>query len=325
MFMDQHSNPKSSKAILKSTMSKNSLHFSNLIMILVRWQEKFLQIFKATENLFELTMTCTLGFMPTSFRRSQMSLSKFNEFSWLLAFDAFEAFNDCVLFALMRTKDVSKNRLSKCGSNVRFVANRLLNGVRFTADEHGKLIVAAFVFALKFRSCSASGRSRTFESIRVTMNFRRGADLTSSSWCLSSLFELLSFDLLPFVKLLLATSLCKWSSLKKVVLDSGELDKISLALLLIRTVFRRSPPTLAASTSVGTRYSKSDGDGETFVVAIFSAISGKRLNLASLLVVSAVALAGGGMVIVLMVSISSRSSIDAANSFSYSSLNILPM
>lgn len=245
----------------------------------------------------------------------------FRELSWLLAFDVF---NDCVLFALMRTNDVSKNRLSKCGSNVVFVANRLLSGVRFDEYEQGKLIVAAFDLAVKFLRFSASGRNKTLESMRVTMNLRRVPVLTSVSFVVSSL--VVSLVLLPFVKLLLAKSPLRISSLSSSSLSlrfRGEFDRISLALLFIRTVFRKSPPALAASISVDTLYNRSDDVGDTLLVVVFSSISGSRLNLANLLVVNAVALAGGGIEIVFMVSILSRSSIDAANSFSNSSCSIL--
>lgn len=275
----------------------------------------------------KLTTNCTLGLI--SGRRSQISASMLNEFSWLLSFDVF---NDCMLFALMRTSDVSKNLLSKCGSYGAFGAKRPLSDVRFDdADEHGKLMVAAFDLAVKCRKFSASGRSSTFESMRVTMNLRFAPVFTSVSSVLlqsivgvSSLLLLLLL-LLPLVKLLLTTStlcmsllpLLSSSSESSSLMVSGEFDSISLALLFIKTVFLKSPaPALAASMSDDTRYSKSDAGVERSVATVFSSISGSRRNLANLLVVSAVALAGGGIV---MVSILSRSSIDAANSRSNSS------
>lgn len=111
----------------------------------------------------------TFGSLSSTFRRSQIELPSTECCGPLI-------FNDCVLSAviLTSTSDVSKKRLSKCGSNEEFDAKRPANGCRWLmAAEHGNWMVAAFVLAVKFRRFSASGRSMAFESMRVTMNLRR--------------------------------------------------------------------------------------------------------------------------------------------------------
>lgn len=242
-----------------------------------------------------------------------------------------ETFSDCVLFALMRTNDVSKNRLSKCGSNDVFDANRPLNGVRwFDAAEHGKLIVAAFDFADKFRRFSASGRSNTFESIRVTINFRFGADVVViGSVLLSS--ELLLFStgallLLLLLLLLLAKSFTfKWSTLLFASMLVSEFDRASL----MSTVLRKFVPGAKNPLSIDDpRNEMSDETGETFAVELpllqyveFSSISGSvgRWNFVNLLALCAIAATAD----IAVVSRLSKSSIDTAMSFSKSSLIIV--